>query len=220
MFLAIIPARSGSKRLKNKNLLQVNNKPLIYYTIKEALKSKFISETIVLTDSEAIKKKSLKFGAKVPFLRPKKISLDKTTMLETVQYALNKLNIYKNKNYKYIVLLQVTSPLRICKDIDGCCKKILKNPKADSLVTTYKIEESHHPSKIMFQKKNKYLKKLKFVNRKSFFVRNGPAVVITKKSKTKKYLLGGKIANYVMPFERSIDINFKKDLELARSLLK
>lgn len=220
MFLAIIPARSGSKRLKNKNLQKINNKPLIFYAIREALKSKFISDTIVLTDSKSIKKKSLKYGAKVPFLRPKKISLDNTTMQETIQYALDKLQIYKNKNYKYIVLLPVTSPLRITKDIDGCCKKILKNPKADSLVTTYEIEESHHPSKIMFQKKNKYLKKIKFDNSKSFFVRNGPAVLITKISKTKKYLLGGNITNYVMPYERSVDINFKKDLEMARLLMK
>ena len=220
MFLAIIPARSGSKRVKNKNIQKINNKPLIYYAIKQSLKSKFINETIVLTDSKIIKKKSLEYGAKVPFLRPKNISLDKTSMLETIHFALHKLNIYKNKKFKYIVLLPVTSPLRITKDIDGCCKKILKDPKADSLVTTYKIEESHHPSKIMIKKKNKYLKKIKFDNNKSFFVRNGPAVLITKISKTKKYLLGGNILNYVMPFERSIDINFKKDLKLARLLMK
>ena len=130
------------------------------------------------------------------------------------------MNIYENKKIKYIVLLPVTSPLRITEDIDGCCKKILSNSNADSLVTTYKIEESHHPSKIMYQKKNKYLQRIKFDNNKSFFVRNGPAVLITKKSKIKKYLLGGNIINYVMPFERSIDINYKKDLEMVRLLMK
>ena len=56
MFLAIIPARSGSKRVKNKNIQKINNKPLIYYAIKQSLKSKFINETIVLTDSKIIKK--------------------------------------------------------------------------------------------------------------------------------------------------------------------
>lgn len=220
MFLAIIPARSGSKRVKNKNMQKINNKPLIYYSIKQSLKSKFIKETIVLTDSKEIKKKSLQYGAKVPFLRPKKISLDTTPMLETIQYALDKLNIYENKKIKYIVLLPVTSPLRTTKDINGCCKKILKNSKADSLVTTYKIEESHHPSKLMYQKKNRYLQRIKFDNSKSFFVRNGPAVLITKKLKVKKYLLGGNIINYIMPYERSIDINYKKDLEMARLLMK
>ncbi len=220
MFLAIIPARSGSKRIKNKNLQKINNKPLIYYAIKEALKSKYIIETIVLTDSKLIKKESIKYGAKVPFLRPKHISLNKTLMIETVQYALNKLKIYKNKKFKYIVLLPVTSPLRNSRDIDECCKKILNNPKADSLVTTYKIEESHHPSKIMYEKKNKYLKRIKYEEKKSFFVRNGPAVLITKKSKIKKYLLGGNTLNYVMPFERSIDINYQKDLEIARLLMR
>lgn len=220
MFLAIIPARSGSKRIKNKNLKKINNKPLIYYAIKNCLRSKYIKETIVLTDSENIKKKSLLYGAKVPFLRPKKISLDKTTMLETIQYALNKLNIYKNKKFKYLILLPVTSPLRTLKDIEGCCKKILEDPRADSLVTTYKIEESYHPSKIMFIQKNKYLKRMKFIDKKFFFVRNGPAVLITKISKVKKYLMGGKIINYIMPIERSIDINYEQDLEKARLLMR
>ena len=219
MFLAIIPARSGSKRVKNKNLKKINNKPLIYYTINQSLKSKFIKETIVLTDSKIIKKKSA-IWCQCSFLRPKKISLDKTLMLETIQYALEKLNIYKNNKFKYIVLLQVTSPLRNSKDIDACCEKILKNPKADSLVTTYEIEEAHHPSKIMFEQKNKYLKRMKFKNSKTFFVRNGPAVLITKISKVKKFLEGGNIVNYVMPFDRSIDINCEKDLKQARVLMK
>jgi CMP-N-acetylneuraminic acid synthetase len=220
MFLAIIPARSGSKRIKNKNLRKINNKPLIYYAIKHALKSKYIKETIVLTDSEKIKKKSEQYGAKVPFLRPKKISLDKTPMLETVQYALDKLKIYKHKDFKYMVLLPVTSPLRNLEDIDGCCKKILNNQKADSLVTTYKVKESYHPSKIMSENKKKFIKKIKYDNKKNYFVRNGPAVLITKIIRLKKYLLGGKIINYVMPYERSIDINYKKDLKKAMILMK
>jgi len=220
MFLAIIPARSGSQRIKNKNLKQVKNKALIYYTIRESLKSKYIKETIVLTDSEAIKKKSIEYGAKVPFLRPKKISGNKTPMLETIQYAMKKLEIYDNKKFKYIVLLPVTSPLRFAQDIDDCCKKIKKDIKADSLVTTYEIEESYHPSKIMYEKDNKYLKKIQFNNKKKFFVRNGPAVLITKIQKVKKYLLGGRIINHVMPEERSIDINYKKDLEKVRLKIK
>ena len=72
----------------------------------------------------------------------------------------------------------------------------------------------------MYEKKNKYLKRIKYQENKSFFVRNGPAVLITKKSKIKKYLLGGNILNYVMPFERSIDINYQKDLGDGRLLMR
>ena len=72
----------------------------------------------------------------------------------------------------------------------------------------------------MFEQKNKYLKRMKFKNSKTFFVRNGPAVLITKISKVKKFLEGGNIINYVMPFDRSIDINYEKDLKQARLLMK
>ena len=74
-FIALIPARSGSQRIKNKNLYKIKSKPLIYYTIKAAKKSKFINKIYVLTDSQKIKKVAESYGAEVPFLRPKKISL-------------------------------------------------------------------------------------------------------------------------------------------------
>ena len=71
--LCIIPARGGSRGLKNKNILPFNGKPLIYYTIQAALKSKKITKVIVITDSLKIAKISKKFGAEIPFLRPKKL---------------------------------------------------------------------------------------------------------------------------------------------------
>ena len=74
--LAITLARGGSKEVKNKNIRKINGKPLICYTIKEALKSKLIDKYIVSTDSPVIKKISLKYGAEVPFLRPKEFSTE------------------------------------------------------------------------------------------------------------------------------------------------
>ena len=111
-FIAFIPARAGSQRIKNKNLKKIKSKPLIYYTIKQSLKSKFIKETIVLTDSKKIKFISTKYGALVPFLRPKKISLHSSLMLETIQYAVKKMKLEDNKKYKYIILLPVKSQVR------------------------------------------------------------------------------------------------------------
>lgn len=219
-FIAFIPARAGSQRIKNKNLKKIKSKPLIYYTIKQSLKSKFIKETIVLTDSKKIKFISTKYGALVPFLRPKKISLHSSLMLETIQYAVKKMKLEENKKYKYIVLLPVTSPLRKTSDIDNCCEKILNDRKADSLVTTFKIAENQHPSKIMSERNFGYLQKEKYSGNKKYFMRNGPAVLIVKISKIKKYLLGGKILNYIMPEKRSLDINFIEDLNKAKKLIK
>ena len=93
---ALIPARSGSKRLKNKNILQINNKPLIYYTISKSLKSKYINYTLVSTDSNKISKVSTKFGAKVPFLRPKSLSTDKSKMIDVIKHSINFLEKKKN----------------------------------------------------------------------------------------------------------------------------
>ena len=85
--LAITLARGGSKEVKKKNIKKINGKPLIWYTIKEALKSKLIDRYIVSTDSKEIKKISLRFGADVPFLRPKKFATDKASSVKALQHA-------------------------------------------------------------------------------------------------------------------------------------
>ena len=86
--IAIIPAKEYSSRLKNKNLKLLNGKPLIYYTIKAALKSKYIKRVIVSTDSKKIAKISQKMGAEVPFIRPKKLTKINTTLVEVCVHAL------------------------------------------------------------------------------------------------------------------------------------
>ena len=101
--LSIIPARGNSKSIKLKNLALLNNKPLIYYSIKQSLKSKIINRTIVSTDNKKIAKIALKYGAEVPFLRPKKISKDNSTDLEFILHALKELQ--KEKYYSIDIFL-------------------------------------------------------------------------------------------------------------------
>lgn len=117
--IAIIPARSGSLGLKNKNILKIKEKPLIAYSILSALKSKNISEVLVMTDSERIAKVSKKYGAKVPFLRPKSLATSKAVVMDTYIYCIEKLK--KDFNYKIFefVALLPTSPLRTSDDIDN-----------------------------------------------------------------------------------------------------
>ena len=100
--LAITLARGGSKEVKNKNIRKINGKPLIWYTIKEALKSKLIDKYIVSTDSPVIKKISLKYGAEVPFLRPKKFSTDKASSVIALQHAVK---YFEKKKTKNLILL-------------------------------------------------------------------------------------------------------------------
>lgn len=115
--IAVIPARGGSKGLPGKNIKLLNGKPLIAYTIEAALKSKFIDRVIVSTDDKKIAEVAFKYGAEVPFLRPKELSEDNSKSIDNFIYTIDKLNKYNNRIQSFIVL-QPTSPLRKSKHID------------------------------------------------------------------------------------------------------
>ena len=117
--LCIIPARKWSKGLKSKNIKKLNNIPLVAWSILAAKKSKLIKEIIVSTDSIKISKIARKYGANIPFIRPKKFATDKASTFSIIKHAINFYS--KNKiNFDYILLLEPTSPLRNYKDIDFC----------------------------------------------------------------------------------------------------
>ena len=144
--IAITLARGGSKAIKNKNIIKLNNEPLISYTIKEAKKSKYIDEYIVSTDSKKIKEVAEKYGAYVPFLRPKSIATDKATSVDALIHAVNWMEKFNNIKYDYIIEIMCTNPLKKVKDIDEIIKKIV-NTEADSVIAVHKLED-HHPIRI------------------------------------------------------------------------
>lgn len=156
--LAIIPARGGSKGIKNKNIKKINKKPLIFWTINEAKKSKKISKIIVSTDSSKIKKVSLKYNISVPFLRPKNIAKDNSTDYTLIKHALD---FFKKKKFffDYVILLQPTSPLRTHKDIDNCINFGIRN-KIKTLVSFCKVK-SEHPNFLFYYKKKRLIRYLK-----------------------------------------------------------
>ena len=121
------------KKLKFLSCFFILKKSLIYYTILEALKSKLIDYVLVSTDSKKIAKTSIKYGANVPFIRPKNISRDKTEMIKVLKHAITFLE-KKNLFFDYILLLQPTSPLRKKKHIEEIIKCLNKNSsKANSI---------------------------------------------------------------------------------------
>lgn len=214
-FIALIPARKGSTRLKNKNFKHLKGKPLIYYSIKASLNCKYISETHIFSDSKLINDYAVKQGALNKVKRPKSISLLNTTMHETVNYFVNKLKLKKSK-FKYLILLQPTSPQRTAKDLERACEKILKDNKADALVSSYELKKIY-PNKIMFSdgkylhlnRSNKWKKKI------SCAYRNGPSILITKiKNINEKNIYEkGKILNFTMKQSKSIDVNTIHDFK-------
>ena len=122
--LAVIPARGGSKGLKNKNIKNLCGHPLIAWTIKKAKQSKYIQKVIVSTDSKKVSEISKKYGASVPFFRPKKYATDKASDFVVLKHALD---FFKNKgeNFDYVIMLQPTSPLRGLKDINNSIKNTI-----------------------------------------------------------------------------------------------
>lgn len=138
--LAIIPARSGSKGLKDKNIKLLDGKPLIAYTIEAALNSKMFDEVFLSTDSEKYAEIGCSLGANVPFLRSEELSTDIASSWDVVKAAL--LN-YQEKGMKFetVALLQPTSPLRSCEDIiNGYAQMKIKN--ANAIVSVCEVDHS------------------------------------------------------------------------------
>ena len=218
--LAIIPARSGSKRLKNKNLLKIKNKPLIYYTILEALKSKLIDYVLVSTDSKKIAKTSIKYGANVPFIRPKNISRDKTEMIKVLKHAITFLE-KKNLFFDYILLLQPTSPLRKKKHIEEIIKCLNKNSsKANSIYSVTPTVPKAWSGDLNTSLK---MKNFKFKNKtkKQNYKLNG-ALYIFKSNYLKKtrILSLEKTYGYIMSQKYSIDIDYLYQFKICKLIIE
>ena len=144
--LGITLARGGSKSVPKKNIKPICGKPLIAYTISEALKSKYLTRYIISTDNEEIKEIALKFGAEVPFVRPKKLATDKASSADAIKHAVSFVEKEEGFKYDFIIELMCTNPLKTVKDIDSCISKLVQTG-ADSVIAVHKLED-HHPIRI------------------------------------------------------------------------
>lgn len=227
-FLVIIPARIGSKGITRKNIVNLNGKPLIQYSIEPAvrlIKEKKADEAIVSTDSKEIAHIAEKLGIKVPFIRPKELARDKSKSVDVILHALDYLE-NNNMFFDAVVLLQPTAPLRSYKDIINAVD-LFNRKSADSLITVY--EESGLSDLIMYKKDGCFAVPLnedhnKGVRRQNFekiYIRNG-AVYITRVDylrKNKKVISDIPLV-YEMPRDRSVNIDSRGDLEVAECILK
>lgn len=139
---AIIPARAGSKGVKDKNIRLLNGYPMIAYTIAAAKLTESIDRVIVSTDSEKYAEIARKYGAETPFLRPSEISGDQATDLEFMQHAINW--FYENEGSvpEYWVHLRPTNPLRDCKIIEDAIQSFSGDESADSLRSAHLADVS------------------------------------------------------------------------------
>ena len=224
--LGIILARGGSKGIKQKNIVKLCGKPLIAWTINSALKSKKLTDVILSTDSTKIAKIGKKFGVEVPFIRPLKYAKDKSSSVEAIEHAIKWLK-QRKKNYKFVTLLEPTSPLRDHKDIDQAILKIIKS-RADSLVSVSKAETLNPAYLYKKSKSGKLIpfrhNKKKYIRRQDidpFYFLDG-SVYISKVSTLlkKKTFCHTNTLMYVVPKWKSIEIDDNLDLILARAIMQ
>lgn len=141
--LALIPARGGSKGLPGKNIRPLLGKPLIAWSIEQALKSKEIAKTVVSTDDEEIAHVAREYGAEVPFLRPPHLAQDDTPSIAVAEHLIHWLQ-ERGEEYDALMLLQPTSPLRKDGDLDNAVKKLEEHHEiADGLISVGKVQHEH-----------------------------------------------------------------------------
>ena len=218
--VCVIPARGGSKGVKNKNIALVNNQPLISYSILDALRTQSINKTYVSTDSEKIGQIALKYGAEVPFLRPIKYSKSDSLDLEWALHFLKWYKAYYGDHPEYIVHLRATTPFRDINVIEEAIQKISKNEQATSLVSVEKAEEVYKALSIngegfftsVFDNLDYHL-----MPRQSFpktYLANGYVDILKSKTLLENTFHGDRILPFIT--DNTIEIDNKKDLDYAR----
>lgn len=226
--LAIIPARGGSKGIPKKNIIKINEKPLIQYTIEVAKESKLIDRVIVSTDDDEIARISKKLGAEVPFIRPAELAKDDTPTFPVIKHALKWLKENENYTPDLIVLLEPTFPLRTVEKVDEAIKAISSDEEADSLRGV--CEPFQNPFK-MWVPCGKYLEPLIKENEtmhekprqslKKVLWQNGYIYISRYKTiMDKKSLHGEKILPFILSENNFIDIDTEEDLKLLKCYLK
>lgn len=220
--IAIIPARGGSKGIVGKNIKLLNGKPLICHTIKEALKSKYLGTIFVSTDNPKIAEISKKCGANV-IERPPELAADDSSTIDAIYHAIDIIKC----NYipDIVVLLQPTSPLRSTNDIDAAIELFL-NMDCDAVISMCKVE---HPLYWYFKIENDDLKplfgdeylKMRRQDLPDVYRPNGAIYITTVKNLYKNNgFYCDKSVPYIMPPERSIDIDEEIDFKLAELLIQ
>ncbi len=224
--LAVIPARGGSKSIPNKNIVDVGGKPLIAWTIEESQKSRFIERLIVSTDSQRIAEIASEYGAEVPFERPEELAADDTPGIEPIIHAA--IWLEENAGYcsEYVMCLSPTTPLRSAFDIDATIKMI-RNQHADAVVSV--VLAKHHPNwmKVIDSQgfMSSYIGDDILIDRRQdlpdVYALNG-AIYLARREVLleNKNWYTNKTCTYLMPEERSIDIDTPWDLKLARLILQ
>jgi CMP-N-acetylneuraminic acid synthetase len=224
--LAVILARGGSKAIEKKNLADINGHPLIAYTICEALRSRYLSDVVVSSDDDDIINAAIEYGALAPFKRPVELSGDKAKPVECNLHATRFMEDRVGYSYDYVVELLCTNPFKTSFDIDSALELQFKT-NADSVIGVVRLDD-HHPIRIK-KLEDGYIREFCLPEipestrqdlKPDAYIRNGSIYSMRRDMLEKKIRYGtDNSLAYIMPRERTVNIDEPMDLEIARVLM-
>ncbi|RXJ68987.1 CMP-N-acetlyneuraminic acid synthetase [Halarcobacter ebronensis] len=220
-FLAIVPARGGSKRLPKKNLLPLSGKSLVEWSIEAGLKSNYIDEVAVTSDNNEILKLAQKSGATI-IQRPEELASDTATTFDAIKHTID--NLIK---YDYIILLQPTSPLRNYYHIDSAIE-FLEEKEAEAVISVCEVDHSPLWSNTLDESLDmsnflrSEIKNIRSQDLPQYYRLNGAIYICdtNRLLEEKTFFLQNNIYAFLMNRESSIDIDEEIDFKMAEFLLE
>ncbi len=225
--LGVIPARGGSKSIPRKNIAMLGGKPLLAYTIEAAQGSRLLTDYLVSSEDEEILQVARQYGAPTPFVRPAELASDEAPSLPVVQHALREMERLKGVVYDIVVLLQPTTPFRLPQDIDAAVEKLIAT-QADSVISVCDVG-AYHPARMRWiiddQLVELPIREERELQRRQdlppVYIRNGAIYAVRREVVMLQNSMVGKISRpYIMPEERSVNIDSKLDFLLAEILIQ
>ena len=223
--IAIIPARGGSKRLKNKNIMPLLGKPMIQYTIQSALESGVFDEVLVSTDCQEIARVSRECGATVPFLRDPRLADDHTPVSLATFHALGQMENYTGNRYGVVVQLMANCPCRTAEDIKRAYKQFRDSRKNFQISFfpfgwmnpwwAMRLKAGNKPSPLFpkaYKKRSQDLEKL-YCPTGALWIARSAAL------KREKSFYGKGYSVYVMDWRHAVDIDDEDDFHMAQIIL-
>ncbi len=224
--LGIIPARAGSKRLPRKNVLPLAGKPLVCWVIEAARGARSLNRLVVSSDDQEVLTLARGYAENLPLHRPTELAQDTSPAIDYVRHALVELEAAGEGPFDTVVILQPSSPLTRPEDIDAAVD-LLEQSGADTAVSVVKLDHAIHPLKLKVMQDDRLLPYLEEEHGRmaahelpTLYVRNCAVYATRRHVIDSGQIIGPDCRGYVMPRERSLDINDELDYRFARFMVQ
>lgn len=219
--LGIVPARAGSKRLPRKNVRRLGDKPLVAWAIEAARSASSLDRLVVSSDDPEVLECARSYDQELPLRRPAELARDRSPAIDYVRHALDAVG----GEFDAVAIVQATSPFTQPGDIDATVS-LLQSTSADTAVSVMKLDHAIHPVKLKVMEGDRLLPyieeergRMAAQDLPDLYVRNCSVYATRRRILTSGEIIGPDCRGYVMPRERSIDINDATDFAFAEFLL-